>query len=164
MLEELKLHLRKGDAAVPLHQKEDDVRLCSFQVELRKASSSPAVALITQVSTDVWNRRLGHTDLRNIELLRRTDGNGVNYTGTVSGCDICDLGKNQQKAHPKATTHKADGPIQLVYTALIGRKITPAAKGGYASISKFTDDVSIIKEVFLLSFKPGLSSRPTCTA
>lgn len=81
----------------------------------------------------------------------------------MSGCDICDLGKNQKKAHPKATTHKADGPIRLAYTALMGH-ITPAAKGGYTSISKFTDDVSIIKEVFLLSFKPGLSSRSTRTA
>ncbi|CAN0317868.1 unnamed protein product, partial [Scytosiphon promiscuus] len=103
-------------------------------------------------SADVWHRRLGHMNPRNMELLRRTDGNGVDYTGAVSGCDICALGKSQQKAHPKTTKHTTDGPMELVYTDLMG-PITPAAKGGYTYISKFTDDFSRMKEVFLLKSK-----------
>ncbi|CAN0374371.1 unnamed protein product, partial [Laminaria digitata] len=86
---------------------------------------------------------------RNMELLRKTDGNGVNYTGTVSVCNICAWGKSQQKAQPKTTKHKTDGPMELVYTDLMG-PITPAAKGGYTYISKFTDDFSRMKEIFLL--------------
>ncbi|CAM9315052.1 unnamed protein product, partial [Laminaria digitata] len=83
-----------------------------------KASSSPAIAFTAQVGTDVWHRRLGHMNPRNMELLWRTDGNGINYTGTVSDCDICALGKRQQKAHPETTKHKTDGPMELVYTEL----------------------------------------------
>ena len=89
---------------------------------------------------------------RNMELLRRTGGNGVNYTGTVSGCGICALGKSQQKAHPKTIKHKTEGPMELVYTDLMG-SITPAAKGGYTYISKFTDDFSRMKEIFPLKSK-----------
>lgn len=147
---------------VPLQQQEEDIGLCSFEMQLDKASSSPAIALAAQVSADVWHRRLGHMNLRNMELLRRTDGNGVDYTGTVSGCDICALGKSQQKAHPKTTRHKTDGPMELVYTDLMG-SITPTAKGGYTYTSKFTDDFSRMKEIFLLKSRRRLSSRSTCT-
>ena len=137
---------------VPLQQQEEDIGLCSVEVELDQASSSPAIALTAQVSADVWHRLLGHMNPRSMELLRRTDGNGVNYTGTVSGCDICALGKSQQKAHPKTTKHKTEGPMELVYTDLMG-SITPAAKGGYTYISKFTDDFSRMNEIFLLKSK-----------
>lgn len=124
---------------VPLPQQEEDVGLCSFEVELDKASWSPAIALTAQVSADVWHRRLGHLNPRKMELPRKADGNGVNYTGTVSGCDICALGKSQKKTHPKTSKHKTNRPMELVYTNHMG-PITPAAKGVYTYISKFTDD------------------------
>ncbi|CAN0020693.1 unnamed protein product, partial [Ascophyllum nodosum] len=38
---------------------------------------------------DIWHRRLGHMNPRSMELLRRKEGNGVEYTGTISDCDIC---------------------------------------------------------------------------
>ena len=42
--------------------------------------------------------------------------------------------------------------MQLVYTDLMG-PFTPAAKGGYRFVSKFTDDYSRLKEIFLLKNK-----------
>ena len=64
-------------------------------------TSTPGVALAAQVSADTWHRRLGHINPANMKLLRKTEDNGVEYTGTVSGCDICAVGKSTQKAHPK---------------------------------------------------------------
>ena len=108
--------------------------MCSFDLSLRAVdgktlaktvvtgvakTSTPGVALATQKSADTWHRRLGHINPDNMELLRKTEGNGVEYTGTVSGCDICAVGKSAQKAHPKKTKHKTDGQMELVYTDLM---------------------------------------------
>ena len=85
-----------------------------------KTSTPPGVALAAQVSADNWHRRLGHMNPANMELLREMDGNGIEYTGTASGCDICAVGKSTQKPHPKKTKHKTNGPMQLVYTDRMG--------------------------------------------
>ena len=110
---------------------------------------APGVALAAQVSADTWHRRLGHINPANMELLRKTEGNGVEYTGTVPGCYICAVGKSTQKTHPKKTKHKIDGPMEVVYTDLMGPIMT-AARGGYKNVSKFTDDFSRMNEIFLL--------------
>ena len=87
-----------------------------------------------------------------MEVLRNKKGDGVEYTGTISGCDICSVTKSKQQAHPKKSTRKTTRPMQLVYTELMG-PFTPAAKGGYRFVSKFTDDYSRMKDIFLLKNK-----------
>lgn len=42
--------------------------------------------------------------------------------------------------------------MELVYTDLMG-PITPAAKGGYLYVAKFTDDCTRMKEIFLPNSK-----------
>ncbi|CAN0586672.1 unnamed protein product, partial [Laminaria digitata] len=76
-----------------------------------KTLTTPSVALAAHVSADTWHRRLGHMNPRNMELLRKVDGNDVEYTGTMSGCDICAVGKSSQKAHPKKVFATATGTI-----------------------------------------------------
>ena len=88
----------------------------------------------------------------NMELLRKVDGNGIDYTGAVSGGDICEVCKSTQKAHPKNNNHKTNGPMELVYTDLLG-PVTPAARGGYKYVSNLTDGYSRVKEIFLLKSK-----------
>ena len=73
-------------------------------------------------------------------------------TGTVSDCDICALSKSRQQAQPKKSTRTTTRPMQLIYTDLMG-PLTPPAKGGYRYVSKFTDDFSRMKEVYLLRNK-----------
>ena len=114
--------------------------------------SGSGVVYTATTSASVWHRRLGHMNPRNMEVLRNKKGNGVEYTGTTSGCDICSVTKSKQQAHPKKSTRKTTRPMQLVYTDLMG-PFTPAAKGGYRFVSKFTDDYSRMKEIFLLKNK-----------
>ena len=64
---------------------------------------------------------------RSMKLLRKTINNGVDYTGTVSGCDISPSSKSRQKAHPKETLHTTTGPMELVYTDLMGPTIVESA-------------------------------------
>ena len=76
----------------------------------------------------------------------------MDFTDTLSDCDIYQIHKSQQKAHPKKTVHVTTGPMELVYTDLTG-PIKPAAKGGYVYASKFTDDFARMNEIFLLKSK-----------
>ena len=76
----------------------------------------------------------------------------MDYTGTVSDCDICALSNNRQQAHPKKSTRTTTKPMQLFYTDLMG-PFTPPATGGYRYVSKFPDDYSRMKEVYLLRNK-----------
>ena len=64
-------------------------------------TSTPGMAFAVQVNADTWHRPLGHMNPDHVELLRKTEGNGVEYTGTVSGCDICAVGKSTQKGSPE---------------------------------------------------------------
>ena len=73
----------------------------------------------------------------------------MEHTGIVSDCDICALSKSRQHAHPKKSTRTTTRPMQLIYTDLMG-PFTPPAKGEYRYVSKFTDDNSRMKEVYLL--------------
>ena len=156
-------HLLFGSkTSLLLNQNEEDAGMCSFDVSLRamdgltqgkskKTPSTSSVTLAAQASADTWHRRLGHMNPRNMKTIRKVNGNVVEYTATVSGCDICAVGKSTQKVHPK-DQHKTDEPTKLVYTDLVGH-ITPAARGGYKYVRKFTDDFSRLKEVFLLESK-----------
>ena len=113
---------------------------------------TPVMALSTQVHAEVWHRRLRHINSRNMELLRKKDDSGVDFTGTLSDCDICHINKNQQKAHPTKTVHETTRPVELVYTDLMG-PMKPSAKEGYVHVSKFTDDFTSTKVIFLLKRK-----------
>ena len=112
----------------------------------------PGDVYAATADADIWHRRLGHMNPRSLELLRRKEGNGVEYARTVSDCDICALSKSRQQAHPKKSTRATTRPMKLIYTDLMGPS-TPPAKGGYRYVSKFTDDYSRMKEVYLLRNK-----------
>ena len=88
----------------------------------------PEVVYAATADANMWHRRLGQMNPRSMELLRRKEGNGMEYTGTVSDCDICALPKSRQKAHPKTSTRTTTRPMQLIYTDLMG-PFAPPAKG-----------------------------------
>ena len=64
-------------------------------------TSTPGVALAVQVGADTWHRQLANMNPDNMELLRKTECNGVEYTGTVSGCDVCTVGKSTKGSPEK---------------------------------------------------------------
>ena len=162
---EKKSYLTIRGTAIPLKQDPRDQGMCSLDITFQRDShgvlgksegvspdSGSGVVYTATTSASVWHRRLGHMNPCNMEVLRNKKGNGVEYTGTISGCDICSVTKSKQQAHPKKSTRKTTRPMQLVYTDLMG-PFTPAVKGGYRFVSKFTDDYSRMKEIFLLKNK-----------
>ena len=118
---------------VQLEQQPGDRGLCSFKVGLEasdsgaKISPTTAIALTARVSADTWHRQLEKMNPRSIELLHKTENNGVDYTGKVSGCAIFLPSKSRQETQPKENLHKTTGPMELVYADLMG-PITPASR------------------------------------
>ena len=159
-------HLTFGSIIIPLKQDPRDQGMCSLAIMFQRNPQDellgkpegvshddvPGVVYAATADADIWHRRLGNINLRSMELLRPKEGSGVEYTGTVSDCDICALSKSRHEAHPKKSTRTTTRPTQLIYTDLMG-PFTPPAKGGYRYVSKFTDDYSRMKEVYLLRNK-----------
>ena len=166
MLEVGNPHLTIGGIIIPLKQDPPDQGMCSLDIMFQRNPQDellgkpegvshddvPGVVYAATADADILYRRLGHTNPRSMELLRRKEGHRVEYTGTVSGCDICAWSKSRQQAHPKKSTRTTARPMQLIYTDLMG-PFTPPAKGGYRYVSKFTDDYTRMKKVYLLRNK-----------
>ena len=95
---------------------------------------------------------MGHVNSQRLRTLRDVRDNGISFSDSMSSCDACAFGKSSQKRHPKTTAHNIVRPFQLVYTHVLGAVSLPAL-GGFRFVSKFTDQHSKWKEVFLTSEK-----------
>ncbi|CAB1102957.1 unnamed protein product [Ectocarpus sp. CCAP 1310/34] len=115
-------------------------------------SSAGGVAFATTVNANTPHRRLGHLNFRSMKLLRKKEENEVDFSDSMTPCDICAISKSTQLAHPKKTSRETTAPMLLVYTDIMG-KTTPLAKGGFGYVSMFNDAYSRIKEIYLLKAK-----------
>ena len=116
------------------------------------ANGAPDLAMQAAAEAALWHQRLGHLNLKSLDLLRRQDDSGVRFDGTVPDCDVCVVGKSHQLAHSKTADHKVKLPFQLVFTDLMG-PITPPALGDYRYVSKISDEYTKWTEIHLLKFK-----------
>ena len=88
-------------------------------------------------NAQLWHRQLGHLNKRSLELMKRRDGDGVAFDGSI---DHCDVGKSHQLAHPKkAKNAEITAPFQLVSGDLMGPLRTAAREGYEYVVSKITD-------------------------
>ena len=85
-------HLRRNKIVVPLQQLDNDMGLCSFQVDLSPTHSTQDIRLLQpwhlqrRTAQSTLPMRLGHMRPRSMKILRRKDGNGIDNIGTVTGC------------------------------------------------------------------------------
>ena len=108
--------------------------------------------MLASSGAELWHRRLGHVSSKTLNTLRGIDGNGGMFTGNLSPCDTCALGKSKQQAHPKTAVYKVSRPYELVIGDMMGPK-TPEAMGGFKYISKLTDYLTRSKFVYLTKSK-----------
>ena len=85
-------------------------------------------------------------------MLRKVEGNGIDYSGSVEAFDVCAVGKSAQQAHPKKATHDIKQPLQLVLVDLM-RSMFPPPLGGFQYVSKFVVQQTTCKEIFLIKAK-----------
>ena len=83
--------LEMGDVTVPMKRLDNDTILCSVSLE----SDNSTNTVMRAESADLWHRRLGHINSRSLDVLRKVEGNDIDYTGNVKACDVvCAIGKN----------------------------------------------------------------------
>ena len=140
--------LEIDDVTVPMKRLDNDTILGSVSLEL---DNSTNMAMRAE-SADLWHRRLGHINSRSLDVLRKVEGNGIDYTGNIKACDVCAIGKSAQQAHPKKATYDIEQPFQLVLANLMG-PMSPLALGGFEYVSKFVDQQTKWKEIFLIKAK-----------
>ena len=124
--------------------------LCSIKVEL---GGGPGGLAMRAESANLWHRCMGHINRKSMDVLRRMPGSGVDYNGDLQACGVCTVGKSKQQAHPKQATYDVQHAFQLVIVDLMG-PIKPAALGGYSYVTKFVDQHTKWKEIFLIKTKP----------
>ena len=139
--------IETNDFTIPLQQAGRRRDLYTFNIELGGVD----LALHAEIDADQWHLRMGHINARSLEL-NKTDANGVSFSGGVSPCDVCAIGKSIQLPHPNKSNLGITMPFQLVYTDLMG-PISPAAMGGFKYVSKITDEFTKYKEIYLIQTK-----------
>ena len=103
-------------------------------------------------SANLWHRHMGHINGKNVDVLRKEPGNGVDDTGSVKDCDSCLLGKSTQQPHPKQATYGVLRPFQLTTVDTLGH-FQPQALGGFRYATKFVDQKTKWKEIYLMKDK-----------
>ena len=78
---------------------------------------------------------------------------GVDHNGDIEACDVSAVGKSKQPDHLKQARYVVQHAFQLVTVHLMG-PIKPAALGGYSYVTKFVDQHTEWKEIFLIKTKP----------
>ena len=113
--------LEMGDVTIPMKCLGNDTILCSVPLELDNSTN----AAMRAETADLWHRRLGHINSRSLNVLRKVEGNGIDYTDNVKACDGCAIGKSAQQVHSKKATYDIKQPFQLVLADLIGPMSPP---------------------------------------
>ena len=71
--------LEMGDVTVPMKRLDSDTILCSVSLELDNSTNTAMRA----ESADLWHRQLGHINSRSLDVLRKVEGNRIDYSGNV---------------------------------------------------------------------------------
>ena len=150
--------LEMDDVTGPTKRLDNDTSICSVFLELGNSMNTAMRA----ESADLWHRRLGHINSRSLDVLRKVECNGIDYTGNVKACDLCAIGKSAQQTHPKKATYDIKQPFQLVLADLMGPMFFPAL-GGFQYVGKFVDQQTKWKEIFLIKAKSDAIDTLNCS-
>ena len=112
----------------------------------------PATAMAAAWA-NVWHQRLGHPNERTIQAARNIAETGVNFTDSLTACDICTINKGaKQPTRNKPGKTEITERLQLVSTDLLG-PVTPAARGIYHFMAKYSNHFTKFKAVYFIPTK-----------
>ena len=144
--------LELSGITVPLHAEDDDLYSLMFDLSAH-SHGGKELTMNAMTNAQLWHRRPGHLNKRNLELMQWRDGNGVAFDGSIDHYDVCAVEKSHQLGDPQKAKH-ADitAPFQLVYGELMG-PFKPVARGGHEYVNKLTDQFTQRNAVYLLCTK-----------
>ena len=99
-------HIETSGFNLPLQQVAGTPDLFSFNMDV----GAPNVALSAKADADTWHRLMGHISSKRLELLNKTDDNGVSFKGGVSPYDVCAIGKSTHQA-PRRRQHSTSSNL-----------------------------------------------------
>ena len=138
---------QQGERVLPLQQRHEDSDLYSIKLTLESADKAMTMSAANDVN--FWHRCMVHLNAQSLQILSNTTDNGLEHSGTFCPCDIW-VQKRKHRDHPKKANHGVDAPIAQVFTRLIGPISSPTI-GGHRFVSKFTDEFTKWKEVYLIN-------------
>ena len=103
----------------------------------------PATAMAA-AKANIWHQRLGHPNERTMQAARNIAETEINFTDSLTACDNYKINKLGETEIMKR--------LQLVSTNLLG-PVTPAARGNYRSMAKYSDHFTRFKAVYFISTK-----------
>ena len=121
-----------------------------------RKNGSTGVKLFTTDSTyDIWHARFGHVHVSQLKEQSKVV-NDMKINGTLPGknctCEVCALQKAHKQPHPKAATHRATQPMELVHSDVQGPFDESIDKGHRWAIN-FVDDYSRFTAVYTMKTK-----------
>ena len=117
------------------------------------------VNVVTQDSQSLWHRRLGHLNIRSMNLLKNGLATGINYQCEQINqpCEQCILGKQTALPFSKSTS-RANDFLQIIHSDLCGPMQT-ASHNGAKYVITFTDDYSRKTWVYFMKLKSEAFSK-----
>lgn len=106
-----------------------------------------------QASQEVWHKRLGHLNLRSMNLMKNGLVTGMDFDNTTfSPCVACITGKQTKLPFPKKSQSRSNELLGLIYTDICGPVETPSLNGSLYFIL-FIDDYSRKTFIYFLRRK-----------
>ncbi|CAN0579923.1 unnamed protein product, partial [Laminaria digitata] len=122
----------------------------NLKPEIVLAAEVAPTALSATVGANIWHKRLGHPNGKVMAKVKNIAESGVNFSDSLSACDMCKISKSTQRNHPKKSRpDPASERLKLVSTDLLG-PVTPKAIGSYSYMAKYTDHHTRLKAVYFI--------------
>jgi len=124
-----------------------------YKIELKLADPMCLMGSISEPAW-LWHARLGHVNFKAIKLLvdKKMAAGVPEIDHPEQVCHGCLAGKQVRASFPKATSFRAEKPLQLVYVDLCG-PINPPTPGGNKFFMLLVDDFSRWMDVSMLKSK-----------
>lgn len=102
----------------------------------------------------LWHVRLGHASLNYLKILQKKEKSlqHVKFEDTIKNCEVCMLSKMEKLPFKQHRT-RADRPLQIVHSDLMGPIKPTSWPGGKKYIATFIDDYSRYAKIYCLKSK-----------
>lgn len=135
-----------------------DVQSNEFPQQQTEVSFTSA-NLALQYNQTLWHRRLGHLNMRSMNLLKNSLADGITYQNSRVNkpCAQCVLGKQTSLPFGKSSS-RAKAKLEIIHTDLCGPMPVPSHNGA-KYILTFTDDFTRKTWVYFLKAKSEVFNK-----
>lgn len=126
----------------------------------RHEPESVTDAARSNMSANLWHKRLGHLNVNDMNVLKNGASTGVSFqlnTNQLQDCIACLEGKMSAKSYPVGEAKRATQPLELIHSDVCG-PMPEASWGGAKYFVTFTDDYTRRSFVYLIRNKNEVMS------